>query len=141
VSGDAAHTPGARRARAFCFVSILLVSFAQLALKSAVEQLPPLSWELATLILTPRLWFPLALLAAGASLYALSMICWFFALRRLPLSYAYSMLSLSYVLVYLLAVILPWLNESVTFWKTLGMALIVFGVRRIHSGGVDRKDP
>lgn len=67
------------------------------------------------------------------------MLCWFFALRRLPLSYVYSMLSLSYVLVYLLAVCLPWLNESATLCKTLGVALIVFGVRLIHTSSGEMK--
>ena len=69
------------------------------------------------------------------SAYALSMACWFFALRRLPLSYAYPLLSLSYVLVYLLAAVLPWFGETATLLKTAGVALIVFGVRLIHTAG------
>ncbi|MFG7416369.1 hypothetical protein ACG00L_27290, partial [Klebsiella pneumoniae] len=32
--------------------------------------------------------------------YLLSMVCWYFALHRLPLSKAYALLSLSYILVW-----------------------------------------
>ncbi|MBO2007249.1 4-amino-4-deoxy-L-arabinose-phospho-UDP flippase, partial [Serratia marcescens] len=64
--------------------------------------------------------------------YALSMLCWFFALRHLPLNRAY-LLSVSHALVYLAAVILPWFNESATLLKTLGTLFILFGVGLINS--------
>jgi undecaprenyl phosphate-alpha-L-ara4N flippase subunit ArnF len=124
-----------RRARAWCVGSIVLASSAQLALKWAVQQLPPLSLEFVLLIPALRPGLALALLFLGLCCYAVSMLCWFQALRWLPLSYAYSMLSLSYVLVYLLAAVLPWFAESVTILKTAGVALIMFGVRLIHTSG------
>jgi len=65
--------------------------------------------------------------------YALSMACWFFALRVLPLNRAYTLLSLSYALVYIAAVTLPWFNESISLTKTLGGMLILTGVWVIHS--------
>ena len=124
-----------RRGLVCCAASILLATLAQLALKWSVGQLPPISPDAVTRLLEAGFRLPLALLAAGVAAYALSMLCWFFALRRLPLSYAYPLLSLSYALVYLLAAVLPWFGESVTLLKTAGVALIVFGVRLIHTAG------
>ena len=118
----------------WCLCSILLVTVAQLALKYAMLGLPPLAFESL-----PRLWeswearLPLALLACGLGVYGLSMLCWFLVLRHLPLNYAYPMLSLSYVLVYLAALALPWFDESAGLLKSCGILLILFGVWLIHS--------
>ena len=124
-----------RRGLVWCAASIVLVTLAQLALGWAMHHLPPFSLESVPQLLIQPAPLPLALLFFGLSGYALSMLCWFFALRRLPLSYAYPLLSLSYALVYLLAAVLPWFGESVTLLKTAGVALIVFGVRLIHTAG------
>jgi multidrug transporter EmrE-like cation transporter len=53
-------------------------------------------------------------------------ITWFLALKRLELSIAYPFMSLSFVFVLLLSGV--FFGESVTFWKTVGIALIVVGV-------------
>ena len=55
------------------------------------------------------------------------------ALRDLPLGRAYSLLSISYALVYLLAASLPLFNESFSFTKSLGVALVMLGVITINS--------
>lgn len=109
--------------------SVLLVSSAQLAMKWAVMQFPPAEFSL--FFLTAFLFeHPLALLALGAGLlaYALSMACWYLALRRLPLSKAYPLLSLSYVLVWAAAIVLPWLNEPFSPLKLVGVGLIFVGL-------------
>lgn len=109
--------------------SVLLVSSAQLAMKWAVMQFPPA--ELSLHFLTAFLFEqPGGLLALGAGLlaYALSMACWYLALRRLPLSKAYPLLSLSYVLVWGAAIILPWLNEPFSPLKLAGVGLIFIGL-------------
>ena len=124
----------------WCLGSILLVSVAQLALKYAMMELPPLAFEDLSLLrearlsLTMALTMPLAMLAGGLGAYALSMLCWFLALRHLPLNYAYPMLSLSYVLVYLAAVALPWFGEPAGMLKSCGILLILLGVWLINSG-------
>lgn len=56
----------------------------------------------------------------------------FFALRYLPLNRAYPLLSLSYALVYLGAVLLPWFNEPATLLKTLGAGFILLGIWLIN---------
>ncbi|HHL2560067.1 TPA: 4-amino-4-deoxy-L-arabinose-phosphoundecaprenol flippase subunit ArnF [Yersinia enterocolitica] len=74
----------------------------------------------------------------GLAGYALSMLCWFFALRYLPLNRAYPLLSLSYALVYLGAVTLPWFSESATLLKTLGAGFILLGIWLINTKPIER---
>lgn len=107
--------------------SVLLVSAAQLLMKWGMVQLPPLS--LHSLALPAAGSLP-ALLAVvfGIAGYGLSMLCWLMALRTLALSRAYPLLGVSYVLVYLAAVALPWFNESAGWLKSLGTMLILLGV-------------
>lgn len=111
----------------------MLVSVAQLALKYAVSRLTGIT--LTTLLPFPATqWHgPLAFLGTGLFCYAASMICWFFALRHLPLNYAYPMLGLSYALVYVLAVVLPWFDEPFTLLQACGLGCIVFGIWLINT--------
>lgn len=113
--------------------SVLLVTLAQLLLKWGVIHLPLISWAGMDLQFFTDHLSPLAAVTAGLFGYALSMLCWFFALRYLPLNQAYPLLSISYALVYLAVVTLPWFHESATLLKTLGAAIILFGVWLIHS--------
>ena len=94
---------------------------------------PLMSFADVSLALIGDYWLPLLAVGGGIFGYALSMLCWFFALRHLPLNRAYPLLSVSYALVYLAAVILPWFNESATLLKTLGTLFILFGVGLINS--------
>lgn len=121
----------AGRGPLWCAASIVLVTAAQLALKWAVLRLPPFAASALPEILNAKA--PLAALAAGLGAYALSMLCWFMALHRLPLNYAYPMLSLSYVLVCLLAAALPGLNESLGLFKIAGILCILLGVWLVNT--------
>ncbi|MBH1931528.1 4-amino-4-deoxy-L-arabinose-phosphoundecaprenol flippase subunit ArnF [Serratia rubidaea] len=107
-------------------VSVLLVSVAQLLMKWGMMQLPPLS--LSMTLPTAESLTPLLAVAVGVAGYGLSMLCWLMALRTLALSRAYPLLSISYALVYLAAVALPWFNESASLPKSLGTLLILLGV-------------
>ncbi|WP_100158102.1 4-amino-4-deoxy-L-arabinose-phosphoundecaprenol flippase subunit ArnF [Proteus columbae] len=110
--------------------SALLVTVAQLLLKFGMSELPALQLE--------KQWFdfswlwanvtPLAIVFAGLIGYVLSMVCWLFTLRTIPLNKAYPLISLSYVFVYILAVILPWFQETPSWTKTVGVAFIMIGV-------------
>ena len=103
--------------------SILLGSGAQLAIKMGMNQVPPV---LDLFIVFP--WVTAVWVTGGLSAYALSMLMWMIALAKYELSFAYPMLSLSYILVYLGAVFLPELDETVSITKTIGILLIVGGV-------------
>jgi multidrug transporter EmrE-like cation transporter len=62
----------------------------------------------------------------GMVCYAASVCVWLAALSKAPVSTAYPMLSLGYVVV--AAVSVGWLGESMTPAKMLGIALICAGV-------------
>lgn len=109
--------------------SVLLVSGAQLAMKWAVMQFPQAAFTLAFLCAVLFENLPgLLVLCCGLLAYALSMVCWYLALRRIPLSKAYPLLSLSYVLVWAAAIALPWLNEPFSTVKLVGVGVIFIGL-------------
>ncbi|MFJ3521999.1 4-amino-4-deoxy-L-arabinose-phosphoundecaprenol flippase subunit ArnF [Pseudomonas sp. NPDC090203] len=118
--------------------SVALVSAAQLGMRWSMLRLPqPAQW-LAAIQSGSVDTQALGVVMAAIVAYGLSMLCWLGALRDLPLSRAYSLLSISYALVYLAAAFLPVFNESLTPAKTVGVTLIVLGVvtinyRRSHS--------
>ncbi|NIH12299.1 MAG: 4-amino-4-deoxy-L-arabinose-phosphoundecaprenol flippase subunit ArnF [Serratia symbiotica] len=116
--------------------SVLLVTLAQLLMKWGMAQIPLLSFASLTPALLSEYELPLLVVSGGIFGYALSMLCWFFVLRNLSLSRAYPLLSLSYALVYLAAVMLPWFSEPASVLKSLGVLLILFGVWLISSKAV-----
>ena len=121
--------------RGFIFASgsVLLVSGAQLGMRWSMMRLPEPSQWLNAISQGDVSLAALAVVFASIMAYALSMLCWLLALRDLPLGRAYSLLSFSYALVYLLAASLPVFHESFTFSKTLGVALVILGVLTINS--------
>ncbi|WP_024638146.1 4-amino-4-deoxy-L-arabinose-phosphoundecaprenol flippase subunit ArnF [Pseudomonas syringae] len=121
--------------------SVALVSAAQLGMRWSMSRLPsPVQWlemqEHAQLDLSA-----LRVVCASITAYALSMLFWLLALRVLPLSRAYSLLSISYALVYTLAAALPFFHETFTVSKTVGVSLIVAGVLTINLRRLPRPSP
>ncbi|KAA8737072.1 4-amino-4-deoxy-L-arabinose-phosphoundecaprenol flippase subunit ArnF [Pseudomonas koreensis] len=117
----------------FALGSVMLVSGAQLGMRWSMTRLPqPEQWLTALSTGSVDL-SALAVVVAAIFAYALSMLCWLAALRDLPLGRAYSLLSISYALVYLLAASLPLFNESFSFTKSLGVALVMLGVITINT--------
>ncbi|WPO48752.1 4-amino-4-deoxy-L-arabinose-phosphoundecaprenol flippase subunit ArnF [Pseudomonas sp. S1Bt23] len=117
----------------FAMGSVLLVSAAQLGMRWSMTRLPvPADW-LAALSGGKVDLLALGVVLAAILAYVLSMLCWLLALRDLPLGRAYSLLSISYALVYLLAANLPLFNEPFSLSKTLGVALVILGVITINS--------
>ena len=122
-----------RRGLAFASGSVLLVSGAQLGMRWSMTRLPePAQW-LSAINQSDVSVSALGVVFAAILAYALSMLCWLLALRDLPLGRAYSLLSISYALVYLLAASLPVFHESFTLSKTLGVTLVILGVLTINS--------
>lgn len=118
-----------RRGITFALGSVLLVSSAQLGMRWSMSHLPsPEQWLSAPIDLAA-----VAVVLAAVLAYALSMLSWLLALRDLPLGRAYSLLSISYALVYLLAASLPLFHEDFSLSKSLGVALIILGVITINS--------
>ena len=105
---------------------VVLNALAQLGLKAATDATGPLvgaegvvlrrSLELLTV---PWLW-------AALACYGVSVVVWLFGLSRVPVSQAYPLLSLGYVL----NVGLAWwlLGETPNALRVAGILVIVFGV-------------
>lgn len=68
------------------------------------------------------------LLSVGVTLYCISMLAWIFALTRFSVSVAYPMLSLSYILVYAAATLIPDLGETASLSKLLGVGFVMAGI-------------
>jgi drug/metabolite transporter (DMT)-like permease len=108
------------------FCGVLLNALAQLGLKAATRVSGPLIagdsrvWQRGLdLLLVPSLWYALCA-------YGLSVIVWLVGLSRVPVSQAYPLLSLGYVI----NVGLAWwlLGEVPNAQRVAGIAIIVLGV-------------
>lgn len=122
-----------RRGFTFASASVVLVSSAQLGMRWSMTRLPEPTHWLDALRHGEVSLTAVAVVSGAIVAYALSMLCWLLALRDLPLGRAYSLLSISYALVYLLAASLPMFHESFTLSKTLGVTLVILGVLTINS--------
>jgi multidrug transporter EmrE-like cation transporter len=111
----------------FLFIGVGLNAAAQLLLKGATRIAGPLvsdagriEWPNATALLqTPPMW-------GGLACYGVSLLLWLVALSRLPVSVAYPMLSVGYVVNAAAAAFLY--GEALTMQKIIGIALISVGV-------------
>jgi multidrug transporter EmrE-like cation transporter len=111
---------------AFLMTGVLLNAAAQLLLKAGTN-------ALGVLTLTREAWgdtlFRMATqgyFALGIGCYALSVVVWIFGLSRVPVSMAYPLLSVGYVVNAIAAHYL--LGEAVTVSRWLGIGFIVIGV-------------
>jgi multidrug transporter EmrE-like cation transporter len=71
---------------------------------------------------------------AGMLCYAASICVWLAALSKAPVSTAYPMLSLGYVVVAAVSVL--WLGETLSIPKAMGIALICLGVVLVSRNSV-----
>ena len=130
-----------RRGLGFAMSSVLLASIAQLGMRWGMASLPSPSHWLQAFGAGDLPYDALAVVAGAIFAYALSMGCWLMALRDLPLGRAYSLLSISYALVYLLAASVPAFHEDFSAFKTLGVTLVILGVLTINSRRTPRIEP
>ena len=120
---------------AYITASIIAGAVGQLMMKLGIQQLSPLQdhvYAFFTALTLPEL-IPVAWVAGGIACYLVAMLLWLKVLRALPLSMAYPLLSLGYIVVYLGAYFIPALEESLTKQKTMGITLIIVGVIVIAS--------
>lgn len=111
---------------ALILTGVLLNAAAQLLLKAGtnavghfefhLDNALPVGWRLAT---EPHI-------MSGMGCYAVSLVVWIMALSRVPVSIAYPMLSIGYVVNALVAYL--WLGEDVNSLRMLGIGVIVIGV-------------
>lgn len=118
--------------------SVVLVSGAQLLLRSAMMALPPVAEPIALLNALQHFAPGSGMLLLGLSGYVASMGCWYLALHRMALSKAYALLSLSYILVWIAAIALPGWNDSFSWAGLAGVGLIIAGVLVIFRPAVQK---
>ncbi len=110
--------------------SIILTATAQILMKAGMTSLGELSfsWAFLQQVLSLESFTALFIIFSGLACYGLSMIAWIGVLTRIELSVAYPFLSISYILVYIAALLLPWLNESFSLLRFAGIIFISFGL-------------
>ena len=110
--------------------SIVLSAAGQLGMKAGMQELHALATRGVALTsaslneLLPAITWT----AGGLTAYGLSLVCWLAVLVRYPLSYAYPLVGLAYVLVYIGATHWPRLAEPASVLRTGGTLLILAGV-------------
>jgi multidrug transporter EmrE-like cation transporter len=120
---------------ALILTGVGLNAAAQLLLKVATRPLAHVSeFSADTLGSSVVILFNSASFWAGMVCYAASLCVWLAALSKAPVSTAYPMLSLGYVVV--AAVSVTWLGESMTLAKLSGIALICAGVVLVSRNSV-----
>lgn len=102
-------------------IQSVMLSLGQLTLKLALAKMPTFGW-------TARFWGDLLtnwwFLACGL-LFGGASVLWMYILKHFPLSMAYPMASMSYVIALVFAVV--FLHESIAWNRWLGVALIMIG--------------
>src|SRR3989338_9590286 len=108
------------------FTGVMLNAAAQILMKAgtnavgyfefSVENMLPIGWKLATE------WH----IATALFCYALSVVVWVLALSRVPVSIAFPMLSMAYIVTAVAAWYL--LDEPFNMTKLVGIGVIILGV-------------
>lgn len=119
------------RILALLFISIALGASGQLMFKAAARNLPAFSeLGLVKLMLTM---FTTPLILAGFTSFFVSSVLWIIALRSVPLSVAYPMVALSYVIIFAGSYYL--FGEMVGWRHWVGAGLIISGILLITGRG------
>lgn len=105
---------------------VLLGALAQLLLKAGTNAVGHFEfhWQNALPVTLKLATQPF--LVAGIGCYGLSLVIWIMALSRVPVSIAYPMVALGYVINAVGAWL--WLGESLGMQKLLGIGFIILGV-------------
>lgn len=105
---------------------VLLNAAAQLLLKAGTNRIGEFAFSLDNLAPVGLKVATSAPILAGLACYAVSVVVWIMALSRVPVSVAYPMLSIGYVVNAIAAWAL--FGESLAAQKLVGIGLIVIGV-------------
>jgi multidrug transporter EmrE-like cation transporter len=120
-------SPGLVASLLFLIVSVSLAAAGQLTLKSAMNEIGRIgAAEAAAATQTllraakePRLW-------AGLALFGVSALFWLVVLSRVPLSFAYPFVGVSYVAVVTISRLV--LHEHVPALRWLGVGVVALGI-------------
>ena len=110
----------------FLFTGVLLNAAAQLLLKGGTNRIGVITLDAGNWTSTLARMAQEGYFVAGVALYGISLIVWIIGLSRVPVSIAYPMLSLGYIVNAIAAHYL--FGEAVTAQRWLGIGFIVLGV-------------
>jgi multidrug transporter EmrE-like cation transporter len=111
---------------ALILIGVLLNATAQLLLKAGTNAIGHFEFHLDNILpIGMKLAFEPHILG-GLSCYVISVVVWIMALSRVPVSVAYPMLSIGYVVNAVVAYF--WFGEALAGQKLLGIGFIVIGV-------------
>ncbi|HKT31297.1 MAG TPA: EamA family transporter [Gammaproteobacteria bacterium] len=111
---------------------VLLNAAAQLLLKAGVQHMGVIKLQFSAIVAAGwRLAFEPHILG-GLACYVVSVVVWILALSRVPVSIAYPMLSLGYIVTAVAAWLL--LGEALSAVRVTGIAVIIVGVYLVARG-------
>lgn len=111
---------------ALIITGVVLNAVAQLLLKAGTNAVGHFEFQTNNIVpIGMQLAFQPYILG-GMVCYAVSLVVWIMALSRVPVSIAYPMLSIGYVINALVA--WHWLGEAISAQKMLGISFIILGV-------------
>ncbi len=111
---------------ALILTGVLLNASAQLLLKAGTNAVGHFEFHLSNVIpIGMKIAFQPFILG-GMACYAISLVVWIMGLARVPVSVAYPMLSIGYVVNAVIAYY--WLGEPLAMQKMLGIGFIIIGV-------------
>ena len=108
------------------FLSVLLTSFAQVALRKTMLSVGSLPSSMSEVIhfcvqLMSNVWF-----ITGISLYVVSLALWLVVLKKIEVSQAYPLSAIGFLIT--AGVGYLFLHESLNFLRIIGLLLIVIGI-------------
>lgn len=105
---------------------VLLNAAAQLALKAGTNRVGEFAFALDNVVPIGMRLATNPFILGGLACYVVSVVVWIMALSRVPVSVAYPMLSVGYIV----NAVAAWLlfGESITAQKLVGIAFIIVGV-------------
>ena len=114
-------------------IAIVLTVSGELLLKQGMNRNGVLELAPETLVPTVLQLFTNPFILAGFTLIFSGSIFWLSLISRVPLSYAYPMLSMSYILV--VAASWAFLGEQITWMRAIGVLVIMAGVSLVFRSG------
>ena len=110
----------------FLMAGVLLNAAAQLVLKAGTNRIGEFAFSLDNVVPVGMKVASSPFILAGLSCYVVSVVVWILGLSRVPVSVAYPMLSVGYIVNAFAAYFL--FGESITAQKLVGIGFIVVGV-------------
>ena len=105
---------------------VVLNAAAQLLLKAGTNAVGHFEFQAQNIIPVGMQLAFQPFILGGMACYAISLVIWIMALSRVPVSIAYPMLAIGYLINALVA--WQWLGEALSAQKLLGISFIIIGV-------------